>query len=139
MYPAGRAHEPRERPTADPIGVISGGGHLGAEELPFANDHIGTGVGGGFQQPRRLVGQMLHVGIEEQHMREAASQRPRDAGPNRMPLAEVGGVRNDFSAGLARARFRRGNLGRPVVDDNHVRPRSRADAVDDVGNRWPLR
>ena len=84
------------------------------------------------QEPRRLVRQVLHVGVEQQHMREAARQRPRDARPDRVALAEVRVVLDHFGAGLARA-VRRA-VGRSIVHDDDVRDRA-AQAVHDVGNR----
>ena len=63
---------------------------------------------------------MLHVAIEQQHVREVAGEDAREPGPHRVPLAEIDGVRPATSA-PAVARPLGGAVGRAIVDDDDVR------------------
>ncbi len=53
----------------------------------------------GIEQPRRLLRQVLHIAVEQQHVRKVAAQDMCKPGAHCVSLAQVRGVRNDVSAG----------------------------------------
>ena len=71
-------------------------------EPPLANHHIGAGGSRGIQQTRRFVRQVLHVAVEQDHVRDVAAQEMGQAGAHRMSFAQVRGMGNDARAGRSR-------------------------------------
>ena len=112
------ADEPRQDPAAYFVRVIAGRWHLLRVESPLAEDHVGVRANRPVHQRRGLFGKMLHVSIEEQHVRELALEHPREARADGLSFAKVGAVDDDLGAGGPGA-FRR-LIRRPIVHHDDV-------------------
>ena len=93
-------------------------GHRLAPEPALAKHHIDSCPGRRREKQWCLAGQVLHVAIERQRVREVASDHPLDRGSNRVPLAAIRAVLEDVGAGSTRQA--RGRVRRPVVHDEDV-------------------
>ena len=89
------------------------------------------------EEPRRLLRQVLHVAVEEQHVREVAGEDAREAGAHRVALAAVLVVREHLGAGGARPLRR--PIGRSIVDDDDRGRRTAARRSTTLRNRRSLR
>ena len=106
--------------------------HALPAELPLAEHQIGVGPRRGVEQPRRFAGQMLHVAVEQQHVRERTGHHLGQTGADRASLPLVGAQREHLGAG--RTRRRSGPVGRPVVHHQHMGDDA-AQSIHHLGDR----
>src|ERR1700722_15448848 len=94
------AGEPRQCAAAELIGVIPRWGHALSAELAFAEHEIGAGLRGSAEQLQRFQRKVLHVSVDQEHMRTLSTEQMLESRPDGMSLSSVSGVTDHVSASL---------------------------------------